>query len=85
MSSRRFRPFLYALVAAATITVTAAGFAGAASLEGMLDGALQASAAPALLGPITESGRKGWACKPEQAATAHSAQGAELPTASDNR
>lgn len=59
----------------------AAGVAGASSVESALEGALQPSAAPALLGPITESGRKGWACKPEQAAAASSAQQAELPDA----
>lgn len=55
------------------------GYAGAQSLEAMLDGALVPSAAPAMLGPITESGRVGWACKPEQAAGAGSWQNAELP------
>jgi hypothetical protein len=55
------------------------GYAGAQSLEAMLDGALQPSAAPSLLGPITEAGRVGWACKPEQAAASDSWQNAELP------
>lgn len=68
---------------AAVIAVSALGFgwgyAGAQSLEAMLDGALQPSAAPSLLGPITEAGRVGWACKPEQAAAANSWQNAELP------
>lgn len=59
----------------------AAGVAGASSVESALEGALQPSADPALLGPITESGRKGWACKPEQAAAARSSQQAELPDA----
>jgi hypothetical protein len=60
----------------------AAGTAGAASIESMLAGALQPSSAPALLGPITEAGRKGWACKPEQAASAPNWRDAELPDAS---
>ncbi len=48
-------------------------------VEAMLDGALTPSATPALLGPITESGRVGWACKPEQAAASGAWQNAELP------
>ncbi|HET9096390.1 MAG TPA: hypothetical protein VFN37_06990 [Candidatus Baltobacteraceae bacterium] len=59
----------------------AAGIAGASSVESALEGALQPSAAPALLGPITEAGRKGWACKPEQAAAARTVRQAELPDA----
>ena len=58
-----------------------AGAAGASSLESMLAGAFQPSAAPALLGPITEAGRKGWTCKPEQAAAARDWRKAELPDA----
>jgi hypothetical protein len=53
--------------------------AGAASLEDLLSGALTASAAPALLGPITSAGRVGWACKPERAAGAAPWRQAELP------
>jgi hypothetical protein len=55
--------------------------ADAASLETLLAGALAPSAAPALLGPITAEGRKGWDCKPERSAAAVSAQQAELPKA----
>lgn len=74
-----------ALCAALLMTAaggTAVGVAGAASVESMLEGSLQPSAAPSLLGPITEAGRKGWACKPEQAASAAHWQDAELPDAS---
>ena len=56
--------------------------AGAAmGAEMLLDdpGALVPSAAPALLGPITESGRTGWDCAPEHAATARTATSAALP------
>lgn len=60
----------------------AAGVAGATSVESALQDALQPSSAPALLGPITEAGRKRWACKPEQAAAAQRARDAELPDAS---
>ncbi|HZW53467.1 MAG TPA: hypothetical protein VFF00_05485 [Candidatus Elarobacter sp.] len=41
---------------------------------------LVTSAPPALLGPITESGRTGWDCAPEHAATAKTAAAAGLPT-----
>jgi len=85
MSRRSIRSLFLALIAGLTICVGAAGFAGASSIEGMLEGALQPSSAPSLLGPITESGRTGWACKPEQAAGAKSAAAAELPSASDMR
>ncbi len=80
MSRRALRSLLYALLAAAAISLAAAGFAGASSIEAMLEGSLQPSAAPALLGPITESGRTGWACKPERAAAATDARAAELPS-----
>lgn len=54
--------------------------ANAASLEDLVAGTLTPSAAPALLGPITAEGRKGWDCKPERAAAAMHAHEAELPT-----
>ena len=56
--------------------------AGAAvGAEMLLDdpASLVVSAPPALLGPITESGRTGWDCAPEHAATARTASGAGLP------
>jgi hypothetical protein len=56
--------------------------AGAAmGAEMLLDdpGSLVPSATPSLLGPITESGRKGWDCAPEHAATARTATSAGLP------
>jgi len=64
---------------AGTLAAVGSGLAGAGSLESMLAGTLQTSSAPGLLGPITESGRKGWACKPEHAASARKARDAELP------
>jgi len=79
MSRRWFRLFVLPAVLAVCALAAAYGFAGAQSLEAMLDGALQPSASPALLGPITESGRVGWACKPERAAAAGAWQNAELP------
>ncbi len=83
MSRRPVRSWFYAVLAGALVLAGAAGFAGAASVESMLEGSLQASGAPSLLGPITEAGRTGWACKPEQAAAAASARAAELPSADD--
>lgn len=80
MSRRILRLWLYPLLAAVTITASAVGFAGASSIERALEGGLTASAPPALLGPITESGRTGWACKPEKAASAKAAAAAELPS-----
>ncbi|HEV3089754.1 MAG TPA: hypothetical protein VGX96_21315 [Candidatus Elarobacter sp.] len=40
---------------------------------------LVTSSPPALLGPITETGRTGWNCAPERAATAKTAAAAGLP------
>ena len=67
----------------ATIAVLALGACAGAAVgaELLLDdpASLVSSAPPALLGPITESGRSGWDCKPEHAATARTASGAGLP------
>ncbi len=79
MSRRWLRLFVLAAAIAVCALTFVYGYAGAQSLEAMLDGALVPSAAPALLGPITEGGRVGWACKPEQAAGAGTWQNAELP------
>ena len=57
--------------------------ANAASLEDMLAGQLAPSASPALLGPITSVGRKGWDCRPEHAAAAQHWRNAELPAGPD--
>ncbi len=79
MSTRVLRSLFYGLLLAGSLAAVATGLAGAGSLEQLMGGALQTSAAPGLLGPITEAGRKGWACKPERAAAARSAKDAELP------
>jgi len=79
MSRRWLRLFVLAAIIAVCTLGFGYGYAGAQSLEAMLDGALQTSAAPGLLGPITEAGRVGWACKPEQMAGAPAWQNAELP------
>jgi hypothetical protein len=67
-----------ALLAGALFTGRFA-LANAASVEDMLAGQLTASASPAMLGPITSAGRKGWDCKPEHAASAQHWHNAELP------
>lgn len=59
--------------------------AKAASLEELLTGQMVASDAPALLGPITSAGRKGWDCQPEHAAGAAHWRDAELPPNPGNR
>jgi len=79
MSRKTLRSLVTAAVLAGTLGTLATALAGAGSLEAMLSGALQTSAAPSLLGPITEAGRKGWACKPERAAAARTPKDAELP------
>ncbi len=79
MSRLWVRAVLCAVLFTAVAGGTAVGVAGASSVESMLEGALQPSADPSLLGPITEAGRKGWACKPEQAASAAHWREAELP------
>lgn len=81
MSRLWVRLALCAALAVAAAGGAAAGAAGASSLETMLAGALRPSDTPALLGPITEAGRKGWTCKPEQAAAARNWRAAELPGA----
>jgi len=81
MSRFGFRVILALTLFAVAAGGAAVGVGSAASIESALQDALQPSAAPALLGPITEAGRKGWACKPEQAASARHWQDAELPPA----
>lgn len=58
-----------------------AGLASAGSVTSIDATALLPSEAPPLLGPINESGRTGWACRPEQAAAAKTPKNAELPLA----
>ena len=57
------------------------GFAVAAavSISDLATQKLVPSSAPLLLGPITQAGRKGWACAPERAAAAKDVAAAELP------
>ena len=79
VSRTKFRPILAAALLALTIASGHFAVAGAASLEDMITGALTPSGAPAMLGPITSSGRTGWECKPERAAAAGGWRQAELP------
>lgn len=59
----------------------AIAWANADALTGADVEALVPSAPPSLLGAINELGRVGWACRPERAANAKHARGAELPGA----
>ena len=79
MSSRLFRPLAVAIATIAGVLCLHFGVAGAASFDAMLGSQLQPSEAPALLAPIAESGRTGWACKPERAASARRSTDSELP------
>ena len=83
MSRLWVRAVLCAALLAAAAGGALAGAAGASSFEALLQNALAPSAAPALLGPITEAGRTGWACKPERAASAENWRDAGLPGAAD--
>ena len=67
------------LVLAAFAALASAGIAVAADLSAGDPQLLAPSEPPALLGPITESGRTGWDCAPERAAVARGPAAAELP------
>ncbi len=67
------------LLAAALALAAGAGAAVGAELILGDPAGLAPSAAPGLLGPITERGRTGWDCAPERAARARKAAAAELP------
>lgn len=73
------RPLLLAALLAGAFFCGRFAIANAAAAQDMLAGQLTPSTAPALLGPITSAGRKGWDCKPEHAAAATTAHAAELP------
>ncbi|MGP6159534.1 MAG: hypothetical protein ACLPYS_18835 [Vulcanimicrobiaceae bacterium] len=69
------------IVTFALLLATGAGLARASwsTLDELASAQLVPSGAPALLGPINELGRNGWACRPEQAARASEVVNAELP------
>ncbi|MBV9148952.1 MAG: hypothetical protein JO024_03740 [Candidatus Eremiobacteraeota bacterium] len=73
------------LACAAALAATGVAAAKAISLAEVAPAQLVPSQAPALLGPITEAGRKGWDCKPEHAAAAATSREAELPTDNSTR
>lgn len=75
------------LLAACVVVIAGAGLtvARAVSLDDLSSVQLLPSDPPALLGPITQTGRKGWDCTPERAASATSSQDAELPSGAFTR
>lgn len=79
MSSAPVLRLLAAGLMTAALACGGAALAKAASLEDLLAVQMVASSTPALLGPITSEGRKGWECKPERAAAAARSGDAELP------
>jgi hypothetical protein len=83
MSTRLLRRLLLGGLLFAAVISTRFAVAGAASLEAMIADGFTPSATPALLAPIGETGRTGWACAPERAAAASQARAAELPAAND--
>lgn len=77
---------LVSRIALASLLVASAAslsyaFANGDALSALGGKGLIASDVPALLGPIDEHGRTGWACKPERAAESASPAMAELPQA----
>jgi hypothetical protein len=79
------RPLLVAALLAGAFFCGRFAVANAAGAEDLLAGQLTPSSSPALLGPITSAGRKGWDCKPEHAAASLTVHAAELPAVSDTR
>lgn len=81
MSREVFRRALLALGFVVAASLGAYGATQAASVADVLAQGTLNPQAPALLGPITSAGRKGWECKPERAAAATGSHQAELPPA----
>ena len=79
MSSARSARILSAALLAGAIFCGGAALAKAGSVEDLLTGQLVPSGSPAMLGPITSAGRKGWDCLPERAAGSKQWSAAELP------
>jgi hypothetical protein len=78
---RRLRIRWTVLLTLLAVLAAAGGVAVSAemTLEDLGHTQVQPSAFADLLGPITEAGRVGWNCVPEQAARAARARAAELP------
>lgn len=85
MSSRLLSRVLAAVLLAGAILGGRLALANAASLQDVLAQQLVPSATPALLAPIASVGRKGWNCRPEQAAAAAQWHAAELPSGPEQR
>lgn len=85
MSTHPLRRFGPAFALALALGSTGFAIAGAVSLQDVANANLAPSSVPALLGPITEAGRKGWACTPERAAAAKNSVAAELPSERPSR
>ena len=83
MSSRLVRQIVLGGLLFGVALTARMAYADVQSLENMLNAGIAPSAAPALLGPISEAGRKGWKCLPERAAAAPNARSAELPNVND--
>jgi len=79
MSRRSIGRFLFSGMLALAAAGAAVAYANAPSLDARSADALIGSEPPALLAPITQAGRKGWECKPEQAAAAADRHAAMLP------
>jgi ABC-type transport system substrate-binding protein len=77
VAMRSFRRSVIAVLLA--LGACAGAAVGAELLLDDSTGSLVSSAIPPLLGPITETGRTGWNCVPERAATARTAAAAGLP------
>lgn len=85
MSRQLIRRFALAgLLLAATVGARVA-YANAPALSALSADALIPSQPPALLEPIAEAGRTGWACRPERAAAASNWQDADLPLDASRR
>jgi hypothetical protein len=83
MSRHSIRRFVLSGLLALAAAGAGIAYANAPSLDVRSAGALMPSDPPALLAPITQAGRKGWACKPEQAAASAQTREAMLPGHSD--
>ncbi len=79
MSSHIVRRLIFAGLFVLAIFSARLASAGVVTLESLATEQFIPSSSPALLGPITEGGRKGWACAPEKAAASKMWAAAELP------
>ncbi len=79
MSRHTFSRFILSGLLALAAAGAGIAYANAPSLDVRSADALTPSEPPALLAPITQAGRKGWACKPEQAAASADRREAMLP------